>query len=61
MTQQRVAAGWLPPSAQHTRQDRAGRAQWRAARYRRHAMKDLALLITAALLLEITVATLLLG
>uniref|UniRef100_B8DKD7 Uncharacterized protein n=1 Tax=Nitratidesulfovibrio vulgaris (strain DSM 19637 / Miyazaki F) TaxID=883 RepID=B8DKD7_NITV9 len=61
MTQQRVTAGWLLPSAQHTRHDRAGRALSRPARFRRHAMKDLAMLITAALLLEITVATLLLG
>ncbi|WMW66799.1 hypothetical protein [Nitratidesulfovibrio liaohensis] len=52
-------AAHRPPPAHHTAHDRAGRAQRRTARHRRHPMKDLALLITAALLLEITVATLL--
>ncbi|MDR3043977.1 MAG: hypothetical protein LBU75_06895 [Desulfovibrio sp.] len=48
-----------PPPAYDTAHDRAGRAPCRTARPRRLAMKELALLITAALLLEITVATLL--
>ncbi|WP_196608793.1 hypothetical protein [Nitratidesulfovibrio oxamicus] len=57
-----MRGGGLPPYARaHTRHDRAGRAHRRTARHRKHAMKDLALLITAALLLEITAATLLLG